>query len=138
MEVEDASVGWRRRRKMPLLVLLMMMMLIIIIIIIIIIIMTHAKYQASAAMYVRSAVFWVLTQCREVILCRIFGLNMAVVPKRWYGILRCVISQRSDDLNNNHDLHIFDFWPRKRNRKFGVFNGCHIVDVLLSLYVTDM
>lgn len=47
----------------------------------------HAKFQASAAMYVRSALFWDLTQHTEVVLCRSFGLNMGIVPKRRYGIL---------------------------------------------------
>jgi hypothetical protein len=107
----------------------------------------HAKFQASAARYVRSTLFWDLTQRRAVILCRSCGLNIGVVPKRRCGTLslslRCIISQSSADLNNNHDFHNCDMWPsmmwpRQRNRKRDVFNGCHIVDVRLSVYVTDM
>ena len=99
----------------------------------------HAKFQASAAMYVRSALLWDLTQRREVILCRTFGLNWGL--SRNVGTEfspRCVISQRREDLNNNHDFHNCDLWPRQRNRKRDVWNGCHIVDACLSVYVTDM
>jgi hypothetical protein len=47
----------------------------------------HVTFQASAAMYVRSVLFWNLTQRREVILRRSCALNIGVVPNRRFGTL---------------------------------------------------